>query len=179
VSSAALEPRRLVTALVALVILQRLLELRRSHRHTVALLSKGGREFGCGHYPWMLSLHGVFFLSLLTELWLRLPPWRPGLAVGAGVVFAASAALRLWAMRTLGDRWTTRVIGLPGEPRIVTGPYRFLRHPNYLGVAGELFALPLIHGCWITAGLFAVANGVLLRRRLAVEDVVLARMESP
>ena len=88
-------------------------------------------------------------------------------AVGMGV--------RYWTIRTLGPRWTTRVVVVPGEALVASGPYRLLRHPNYLGVVLELIALPLVHTAWVTAALASVANGLVLRRRIEVEAAALSR----
>ena len=84
-----------------------------------------------------------------------------------------SMTLRYWVILTLGERWSTRVYCLPGVPRIRGGPYRFLRHPNYLAVCVEMVALPMVHTAWLTAALFSVANGLVLRERIAVEDAAL------
>jgi methyltransferase len=105
--------------------------------------------------------------------------------VPAAVQAAAAAALiatiatRWWVIRTLGDRWTTRVLWVPGSQRIVTGPFRFVRHPNYLAVVVELLALPLLAGAWRTAVVFAIANGVLLLVRVRVEDDAMRRFAAP
>jgi len=91
----------------------------------------------------------------------------------------AAQALRWWCIVTLGPRWNTRVIVVPGLAPVVAGPYRVLRHPNYLAVAVEGAALPLVHGCWITAVSFTVANALLLRVRIRVENEALASLPQP
>jgi methyltransferase len=121
----------------------------------------------------MVAVHAAFLLSCPLEVWLFDRPWRPGLAATMGALLACAAALRYWAIATLGERWSTRVIRLSGEPLVQAGPYRLLRHPNYLAVAVEFLALPLLHSAWATAAVFGVANGLLLRTRIRLEDSAL------
>jgi len=163
------------TALVALVALMRLIELRISRRNVAALKARGGLEVGAGHYPWMVLLHASFLAGCVLEVWLLDRPWLRALGVPMLALFAAGMGLRHWAIRTLGARWSTRVIVLPGEPLVTTGPFRWLRHPNYLAVAVEVAALPLVHAAWITAVAFSVLNGMLLRERIRVEDAALSK----
>jgi methyltransferase len=85
-------------------------------------------------------------------------------------------ALRYWAIASLGGRWTTRVVYVPGDPLVVTGPFRLVRHPNYAAVVAEVAAIPLVHTAWLTAVVFSVANAWLLRRRIGVEDALLDRL---
>jgi methyltransferase len=160
----------LFTGLLALVVLQRLLELSVARRNREWLLTRGGHEIGAGHYPAMVALHTLFLLSCLTEVWLAERPFLPPLAVAMVAVLLLATGLRYWAIRTLGHRWTTRVIVLPGAPRIASGPYRFLRHPNYLAVVLEIAALPLVHTAWLTASVFTVANAAVLTVRIRVEE---------
>jgi methyltransferase len=108
-------------------------------------------------------------------VWLLDRPLVPPLAVSMLLVLAAAMSLRYWVIGTLGRRWTTRVICLPGEPLITTGPYRALRHPNYLAVVAEILALPLVHTAWLTALLFTLANAWVLRVRMGVEEGGLQR----
>lgn len=169
-----LDSRAAFTLLVAAVAVQRLCELAISRRHLRALLARGGREVGASHYPWMVALHAAFLVSCLVEVWLLGRPFRLPLALAALAVLAAASALRLWTIASLGERWTTRVVVLPGEPLVTAGPYRWLRHPNYLVVVLELAAIPLVHGAWLTAAAFGLANLALLRLRTGVEDAALA-----
>ena len=104
------------------------------------------------------------------EVWLLDRPFLPPLAAAAGLALALTMALRYWVIATLGDRWCTRVLVPPGEPRITGGPYRFLRHPNYLAVAVEVFALPLVHTAWLTAAVLGGANLAVLAVRIRAED---------
>jgi methyltransferase len=170
-----IDSRVAFTVLVALVALLRLVELQVSQRNVAAMNSRGGVEVGAGHYPWMVLMHASFLVSCPLEVWLLDRPWIVGLGLPMLSLFAAGMGLRYWTVRTLGVRWTTRVILLPGEPLVRTGPYRLLRHPNYLGVVLELFALPLVHTAWIAAVVFSVLNGMLLRERIRIEDAALAR----
>lgn len=164
----------LYTALVALVAVQRLAELRVSKRNERRLRARGAVEAGAGHYPWMVALHVAFLLSCPAEVWWLGRPFFPPLAGAALAVLAGASVLRYWTLRTLGPRWSTRVLVPPGEPPVVGGPYRYLRHPNYLAVVLEIAALPLVHAAWATALLFSAANAVLLRVRIRAEEAALA-----
>jgi len=159
--------------LLLLVALQRLVELRVADRHRRRLLARGGIEVGAAHYPWMVALHVSFLLACGVEVALFNRPFLPWLGVPMLGLVVLAAALRFWAIRSLGERWTTRVIVLPGEQRIQRGPYRFMRHPNYVAVVIEMAALPLVHAAWLTAVLWSVLNGLLLRHRVRVETTAL------
>ena len=163
------------TVLIGAIALQRLWELRISNRHLRALRARGAYEVGAGHYSWMVALHTAFLLSCPAEVWLLNRPWRPEIAAAALAVLVAALGLRWWVLSTLGDRWTTRVMVLPGERLITDGPYRWLRHPNYVVVVLEIAAIPMIHGAWLTAAVFSLANLVVLRARIGVEDGALGR----
>jgi methyltransferase len=162
------------TALVGVVAAQRLAELAVSRRNVNRLLAAGGVEVGRSHYPWMVLLHTTFLLSCLLEVWWLERPFNRGLGVAMLVALVGAAALRGWVIHTLGGRWSTRVVCLPGAAPIRGGPYRFLRHPNYLAVVVEMAALPLVHSAWLTALFFSVANLLLLRERVRVEEQALA-----
>ncbi|HLE85763.1 MAG TPA: isoprenylcysteine carboxylmethyltransferase family protein [Thermoanaerobaculia bacterium] len=164
------DTRVIYTALVGLVALQRLAELALSRRHERRLRSRGAVEVGDGHYPWMVALHAAFLVSCLAEVWWLARPFVPALAAIALAVLVAATGLRIWTLRTLGGRWTTRVLVLPGEALVTGGPYRHLRHPNYLAVVLEVAALPLVHTAWATALAFSAANALLLRVRIGVEE---------
>jgi len=163
------------TMLVALVAILRLIELRVSRRNVAALKARGGLEVGAGHYPWMVLVHALFLVGCVLEVWLLDRPWLAALGLTMLGLFAVGMGLRYWTIRTLGPRWTTRVVVVPGEALVASGPYRLLRHPNYLGVVLELIALPLVHTAWVTAALASVANGLVLRRRIEVEAAALSR----
>ncbi len=171
----AADSRLAYLGLLALVIVQRLVELRLARRNRLLLLARGGVEEGAGHYPWMVLQHAAFLVACPLEVYMLARPLRPALAVVMVVVLFAAMALRAWVLRTLGERWTTRVIVLPGETAIAGGPYRYVRHPNYLAVVLEIFALPLVHGAWLTALVFSLLNGALLAVRIRAEEAALTR----
>ena len=162
------------TALVVLVGLERLAELVVSNRNAAWSLARGGRETGRGHYPVMVVLHTGLLVGMLVEAWLRRPSVSPVLAGTMLALALASQGLRWWCITTLGPHWNTRVIVVPGLPPVRSGPYRFLRHPNYVAVVVEGVALPLVHAAWVTAAVFTVANAALLAVRLRVENQALA-----
>ncbi len=166
--------RAAFTALVAGVAALRLSELRTSARNERSLRARGGVEYARGQMPLMRTLHTVWFGAMLTEVWTCRRPLRPGLAALGVAGLGAGMALRAASMRTLGDRWTATVITVPGERRVRTGLYRWVRHPNYLGVAIEIAAVPLIHGAWATAGTFSAFNAALLVARIRAEERALA-----
>lgn len=165
-----IDTRILFSGLVGLVGVERLFELRLSARHTRQTLARGGVELGRGHTRLMVITHGLFLLACPAEVWLRNPPFLPLLAGGMTLLLIGTMALRYWAVATLGERWCTRVVCLPGAPAIHRGPYRWVRHPNYLAVLLEVPALPLIHSAWITALLFGAASGILVSVRIKVEE---------
>jgi methyltransferase len=168
-----LDSRWVFTAVVAAVAFQRLAELRLSNRHEAALRRRGAVEAGASHYPWMVALHAAFLSAAPLEVWRLQRPFLPTLAAAMAILLVAATALRYWTIRTLGERWTTRVICLPGSAAVTGGPFRWLRHPNYLAVLIETFALPLLHTAWLTAAVFLPLNALLLRRRIAVEEEAL------
>lgn len=160
--------------MLALVAAQRILEIRLASSNTESLLSLGAKEFESRHYTVMKILHTTWLFSCLGEAaWRGVAP-HLGLSVCAVLAFAVGQVLRLAAIRELGVRWTTRIIVLPEVPPVAGGIYRFIRHPNYLGVILEIAALPLVFGCWFTAGLFSVANlALLLGVRIPAEEAAL------
>jgi methyltransferase len=164
------------TVLVVLVGLERLAELVVSRRNAAWSLERGGRESGQGHYPVMVVLHTGFLVAMLVEAWVRRPDVPAALAWTMLLLVLAAQALRWWCIVTLGHRWNTRVIVVPGLPSVTGGPYRLLRHPNYVAVVVEGIALPLVHSAWITALVFTLANAVLLSVRIRVEDAALATL---
>jgi len=162
-------------ALVAFVGLERLVEMVLSRRNGRRLVRRGAIELGRRHYPWMVVLHVAFLVACPLEVFALGRPFLPWLGWPMVVLVAASMGLRYWVVATLGERWNTRVICLPGEPLIGHGPYRWIRHPNYVAVVVELAALPLVHSAWCTALVFGLANALVLRARLRVENAALAR----
>ncbi|HET9227572.1 MAG TPA: isoprenylcysteine carboxyl methyltransferase family protein [Thermoanaerobaculia bacterium] len=172
------DSRVLYTALVLLAAVGRLLELRVANRNRRLLLERGGIELGSGHYPWMVTLHTVWLFACIAEVWLLDRPFLSWLGFPALAVFLGAFALRYWVISTLGERWTTRIVVLPGVPPITGGPYRWLRHPNYLAVVLEILSLPLVHTAWLTALAFSLLDGILLRVRIRAEEEGLSRLSS-
>ena len=172
---AGVDTRLLYTLLIGAVALERLAELALTRRHRAWALARGGVEVGGGHYPWMVAVHTLFLVACPLEVWLLGRPFVAPLAAAMLLLVVAAMALRYWVVATLGRRWTTSVVCIPGLPLVTGGPYRYLRHPNYLAVVVEMAALPLVHGAWLTAVVFSLANAVVLRVRIRVEDAALAR----
>lgn len=156
-----------------LLALQRLLEVRVSERHASRLLRRGGREHAPDQYQIMKVLHSSWFVAMLLEVILLRRRLQRPLAFVTGLLFALGQTLRYAAIRTLGQRWTARVVTLPGAPPVTDGIYRYVRHPNYLGVILEIAAVPLMHGAYWTAFLYSVANLLLLRARIRAEEEAL------
>jgi methyltransferase len=171
-----LDTRVLYTLLVALVAAGRLVELRIAGRNLRRLLARGGVEAAPGHYRWMVLQHAAFLICCPLEVWLLGRPFLPWLGVPMLVLVGLAMALRYWVISTLDGRWTTRIVVLPGSSPVTGGPYRFLRHPNYLAVIAEIFALPLVHTAWLTAIVFSALNALLLRVRIRAEEEALSRM---
>lgn len=162
--------RAIGTVLLALVALERGVELAVSTRNARRTLARGGVEAGRGHHRAMVAFHAAVLLACALEPWLLPRPWpRSAALIAAGAVVAAQA-LRWWAVASLGPRWSTRIVVLPGAPPVVAGPYRLLRHPNYLAVTVELAALPLALGAVLTAVLASAGNALLLAIRIPAEE---------
>jgi methyltransferase len=164
------------TALIAAVAAERLVELVVSKRHARWAFARGGVEHGRGHYPAMVAIHTALLAGALAEVWLLDRPFLPALGWTMFALVLASQALRWWCVRTLGPQWNTLVIIVPELPLVTGGPYRWLRHPNYVAVVVEGIALPLVHTAWLTALLFTAANAAVLTVRLRVENAALAEV---
>ncbi|HYE48144.1 MAG TPA: isoprenylcysteine carboxylmethyltransferase family protein [Azospirillaceae bacterium] len=154
---------------VLLVALQRLAELAYAARNTRALLARGAVEIGARHYPLFVLLHGGW----LAALFLLVPADAP-VSWPLVWLFVLLQLGRVWVVATLGPYWTTRIITLPGAPLVRRGPFRLVRHPNYLVVTGEIAVLPLAFGAWELALAFSAANAALLWHRIRVEEGALA-----
>lgn len=155
-------------AILALVTLERLIELPIARANTKRLMEAGGHEVAPGHYPLIVALHAAW----LAALWWLAPTQhiRPlWLALFFLIEFG-----RLWVLASLGERWTTRIIVVPGEMLVRSGPYRFVEHPNYLVVIGEILVLPLAFGLWRTALIFSLLNAVVLTIRIREENRALS-----
>jgi methyltransferase len=162
--------------LIAVVACERLAELVIARRNLAWSLERGGVEVGAGHYPVMVVLHTGFLLGCLAEVFLLDRPFLPALGWSMLAIVVAAQVLRWWCITTLGPRWNTRVVVIPGAPRVNGGPYRLFSHPNYVAVVAEGIALPLVHTAWITALVFTILNAALLTRRITTENSALARL---
>jgi methyltransferase len=156
-------------AVLAFVTLQRLAELLLSQRNTKKLLARGGHEVSPGHYPFLVLLHAAW----LAVLWFLGP--GPPIEPVPLAIFLLLQLARIWVIATLGDRWTTRIIILPGEPLVRSGPYRWFDHPNYMIVIGEFAVLPLVFGLPMVAIVFSIFNGLMLWVRIGCENRALGR----
>lgn len=163
--------------LLAFTLVERLAELLVSRSNAEWSLARGGLEHGAGHFPAMVALHAAFLVGCLVEPRLAGRVQAPPFAHAAIAVALGCQALRWWCITSLGRQWNTRVIVVPGLPRVASGPYRWMRHPNYVAVVLEGIALPAAGGAWITALLFTAANALLLRTRLATENRALEALE--
>jgi methyltransferase len=158
--------------ILVLVTLQRLGELWLSNRNTRRLLARGAHDVAPGHYPLIVAVHA----SWLAALW-----WlAPGRAIDPFwlAAFILLQLGRVWVIATLGERWTTRIIVLPNAPLVRAGPYRFVSHPNYLVVIGEIAALPLAFGLWLFAVIWTVLNAAVLAIRIREENQALGRLRA-
>lgn len=156
-------------AAVAAVACVRLGELWLARRNTRALLAAGAVERGSGHYPLIVAVHAGWLAAIAL-----LVPRSAEVSWPLIAVFVALQALRVWVLASLGRFWTTRIITLPGAPLVRRGPYRFVRHPNYLLVAAEIAVLPLAFGAWEVALVFSVLNAGVLAWRIRLENEALA-----
>jgi methyltransferase len=172
-----------VIAYLVLVLLtgaERVLELVISKRNAAKAFARGGVEYGFAHFPFMVVLHTGLLLACLAEVYLGHRPFIPLLGWPMLAIALAAQAGRYWCIASLGEQWNTRVIVVPGAGRVASrGPYRWLKHPNYVIVAIEGAALPLVYSAWITALAFTVLNAILLLRfRIPIENGALKRLES-
>lgn len=154
--------------ILGFVVLQRLAELAWARRNTQRLLARGGREIGARHYPLFVLLHASWLIAIAVAV---PPETRPVWSLIG--LFGLLQLLRLWVIAALGPYWTTRVITLDGAPLVRSGPFRFVRHPNYWIVAAEIAVLPLAFGAWEVALIWSALNALLLRHRIHVEETAL------
>lgn len=160
-------------AILALVVLQRVAELWYASRNTKALKARGGTEYGRRHYSLIVALHASWLIAVAIGI-----RRDPVVRVFPLVLFALVQALRVWVLATMGRYWTTRIITIPDAPLVSRGPYRIIRHPNYLVVVGEMALLPLVFGQLRNAIVFSVLNGAALAWRIHIEDAALAPRRS-
>jgi methyltransferase len=158
---------------ILLIGAERLVELVVSQRNARWSFANGGREFGRGHYPVMVSIHALLLVSCIVEVAALHRPFIPWLGWPMVVLVAASTGMRWWCVATLGKHWNPRLIVIPGAELVRRGPYRLIHHPNYTAVAVEVTALPLVHSAWLTAIVFTIANALVLRVRIQSENMAL------
>ncbi|GII51727.1 isoprenylcysteine carboxyl methyltransferase [Planotetraspora thailandica] len=169
-------------ALLVLVVgAERLAELVVARRNLRWSLSRGGVVAGRGHYPWMVALHTGLLAGCLLEVWPADRPFVPTLGWPMLALVVAAQGLRWWCITALGRQWNTQVVVVPGLPLVTRGPYRltWLRHPNYVAVAVEGAALPLVHTAWVTAALFTVLNAALMVVRIRCEEEAMEALGRP
>lgn len=164
------------TILLVLVSFERLAELVISKRNLTWSFEQGGTEFGRSHYKYMVVIHIGLLVGSLIEVWVVRPEMHPLLSWGMFALALGSQALRWWCISTLGKRWNTLVVIIPGLPVITNGPYRWFKHPNYVAVVVEGFALPLVGIAWRTALIFTILNTFVLKSRLKSENAALATL---
>lgn len=160
--------------ILALVALQRIVELVYAQRNTERLLAGGGVETGASHYPLIVLLHAAWLITMAVVIAPYTPPnwWLIGL-------YVLLQPLRIWTIATLGRYWTTRIVTVPGAPLIRGGPYRIFRHPNYVVVCAEIAILPLAFGAYEIAIAFSILNAALLSYRIRLEERALASRRAP
>jgi len=159
----------MTAALLAYVVIERLLELVISRRNTRRLMAEGAEEIGADHYPFMVAMHVSWLTAIVLWVW-TLPH---DLNVPFVMLYLLLQPFRFWVMASLGRYWTTRVITLPDAPLIRRGPYRFMRHPNYVVVVLEIVTLPLVFGAWPLAAVFSLLNAAMLWVRIRAENQAL------
>lgn len=156
--------------ILAFVTLQRLAEVVIARRNSAALIAQGGREVGASHYPLIVAFHAAWIIGL----WISAPGSEVNILWLA--LFALLQAMRVWVLQTLGPRWTTRIIIMPEKPLVVAGPFQYLRHPNYLVVALEIFILPLAFGLSWFAFIGGIINLGILATRIRIEERALSSL---
>ena len=154
-------------------VVERLIEMRISKKNALWSFERGGVEFGGDHYKWMVTMHSAIFVCILAEYFVFHPAFPGALIKSAMILAVVCQILRWWIISTLGRRWNTRVIVVPNLPLVKNGIYRFVKHPNYIVVAIELVALPMVFGAWRTAIVFTLFNSLLMSVRLKIENEAL------
>jgi len=165
--------------LILLTGAERIVELVISKRNAAWAFERGGVEYGFRHFPWMVALHTGLLLACIAEVFFADRPFIPALGWPMLAIVVLCQAGRYWVIASLGRQWNTRVIVVPGLAAVKRGPYRFswMRHPNYIIVAVEGIALPLVHTAWVTAIVFTLLNAILLLRfRIPIENGALRRL---
>ncbi|GBG38763.1 hypothetical protein MmonteBS_31350 [Mycobacterium montefiorense] len=160
--------------LIVIVGIERLIGLVAAHRNAKWAIAQGGKELGLDHYPAMVSMHALLLVSCLVEVWALGRPFIPWLGWPMVAVVVLSCVIRWRCAAALGRHWNPRLIVIPGAPLVQHGPYRWVRHPDYIAVVAEVAALPLIHSAWLTAMVFTLANALVLHERIRLENAALA-----
>ena len=158
---------------LAVIAAERGIELILSARHARWSFARGGVEVGRRHFVAMKALHSAFFVAAASEVIFLHRPWILWIGFSMLVCVGLAQALRYWAISTLGARWNTRIIVVPGLPAVTGGPYRWVRHPNYIAVFVEGLAIPLVHSAYLTAAVFTLLNAVVLAIRIRCEEKAL------
>jgi len=158
---------------VLLLIFQRLMEVTLSRHNEAAILEQGGARYYHGHYIAMVALHTSWFVFMLAEVWFLERAFHWWLFMPSWILLCTGQTLRYLSIQTLKERWTVSIMIHPESPVVHHGIYRYIRHPNYLGVILEIAAVPLLHSAYLTAFLFSLANALLLRHRIRLEELAL------
>lgn len=164
------------TLLIVIVAIERIIELVISKRNLSWSFSQGGIEYGRSHYKYMVALHVFLLGGALAEVWITRPTLNPTFSWIMFALAMASQALRWWCIASLGKRWNTLVVIVPGMPVSKSGPYKWFKHPNYVAVVIEGFALPMVGFAWMTALIFTILNAGVLTMRLRSENAALATL---
>lgn len=162
----------LFAIVISIVILQRLVELVVAKRNEQWMRSQGAFEVGAAHYPIMVTMHIAFFISLLAEV-ILLDRSLSSIWIILLVIFLTAQVARIWCLTSLGKFWNTKIIILPGADVVQKGPYKWVRHPNYVIVTTELLVLPLMFGAYLTAIIFTLLNVWMLSVRIPAEEKAL------
>lgn len=160
-------------AVVSLSI-QRLYEMRKSRINEIRILENGGREHASGHYIWMKILHASWLICMPLEVFVFHRVFSWWVFLPAFLLTISGQILRMAAMHALKDRWTTKIMTIPGAPPVYDGIFQKIRHPNYVGVVLEIFAFPLMHSAFLTSGIYSVLNLILLAKRIKEEEKALS-----
>ncbi len=163
-----------IWALILLIIGQRLVELVIAKNNEKWMKARGGIEAGAEHYKWFIYLHTLFFLSVIVEILMKCNNHEVVFNYVYFVVFIAAQLARFWCIYSLGRFWNTKIIVLPRVALIKKGPYKYVKHPNYIIVAVELFIIPMLFGAYLSAVIFPLLHIILLRIRIPAEEKALA-----
>ena len=160
---------------ISFIVLQRMAELYIAKKNEISMKQKGAIEFGKGHYPFIIMIHSLFFVSLINEVVIfhkELSPSWPFFLV----IFLLIQLGRVWALYSLGEFWNTKILVLPNANIVRKGPYRFIKHPNYLIVTAEFLIIPLLFQAYMTAVIFSVLNALVLTIRIRIEEKALKQL---